>query len=466
MAAVSEEHEVLRKGKRKPFYRSLIFQILMGLVFGLLVGVLWPNFATGLRPLGDGFINLVKMIIAPLVFCVVVVGIAGAGDLASLKRIGLKTLIYFEVITTFALLIGVALTVWLKPGDGLNIDLEALDTSSIEEKTGGAEKELTAASFLLDVIPKSVVGAFADNNLLQILLFSVFFGVALIVLGRSAEPIYNFIHGVQDVIFKIVGWIMKLAPIATFGVVAFTVGTYGLESLVSFGKLIGVFFLVLLAILVVFAVMVSVYLRVNFLKVLNYFREEIVTAALIGSSEAVLPQIVAKLEKAGCSRTVVGVVVPSGYSFNLDGASAYLSVAIIFLAQVSGADLSAGSIMTIVLVSLLTSKGMAGVAGSAFVALLATLSAVGGIPAAAAVLILGPDQVMGKGRTMLNLIGNIVATLVIARWEKQLDREQLLRETQRPRTKNAADSFPAETLDSAEAVEKEDHEPIQTTHRG
>ncbi len=421
--------------RKKPFYRSLLFQILLGLIAGLVVGIVWPEFGSALKPLGDGFINLVKMIIAPLVFCVVVIGIAGAGDLASLKRIGLKTLIYFEVVTTLALIIGVAMTVWLKPGEGLNIDLSTLDASSVEKKAGG--HELTASGFLLGIIPLSVMGAFVENNLLQILLFSVLFGVAMIVLGKRSALIFTFIEGFQDIIFKIIGWIMKLAPIATFGVVAFTVGNYGLESLVSFGKLIGVFFLVLLAILVIFAAVVRIFIRVSFFKVLNYFREEILTAALVGSSEAVLPQIVAKLEKAGCPRTVVGVVVPSGYSFNLDGASAYLSVAIIFLAQVSGADLSMTSIMTIVLVSLLTSKGMAGVAGSAFVALLATLSAVGGIPAAAAVLILGPDQIMGKGRTMLNLIGNIVATLFIARWERELDSEQLRRELHRKRSSKA-----------------------------
>lgn len=433
MSTTTASTESPARPRKRRFYKSLIFWILVGLVAGILVGATWPTFGASLKILGDNFINLIKMLIAPLVFCVVVLGIAGAGDLVSLRRIGIKALVYFEVVTTAALIIGLGMALWLKPGAGLNVDPSTLDTSALDQETA-ASGELTVSSFILGIIPESVVDAFATNNLLQILLFAVLFGIAMIILGERCSPLLTMLENLQDVVFKIVDWVMRLAPIATFGVVAYVTGEYGLESLLSFGKLILVFFAVVIAVLALFAVILGVYLRINLLRVLNYFREEIITAAALGSSEAMLPRIVEKLKKCGCSSPVVGIVVPSGYSFNLDGATAYLSVAIIFLAQVSGADLSFSSVLTIVLVSMLTSKGMAGVAGSSFVALLATLSAVGGIPAALAVIILGPDQIMGKGRTMVNIIGTLVATIVVARWTNELDVDVLRRELRRRRS--------------------------------
>ncbi|MER5387507.1 C4-dicarboxylate transporter DctA [Saccharopolyspora sp. NPDC002686] len=433
--------------KKRPFYRSLFFQIAAGLVLGAVVGAVWPDFGAALKPLGDGFVKLVKMIIAPLVFCVVVIGIAGAGDLATLRRIGVKALIYFEIVSTAALVVGLVITEIIGPGQGFNVDPSTLDPGSVQEKTEGAPA--SASEFVLDIIPESVIGAFAENSLLQVLLFSVLFGIAMIHAGERARPLMSLIEKLQDIIFTIVAWVMKLAPIATFGVMAYTVGEYGLGSLTSFGKMIGAFYLAILVFLVLLAVLLRVTTGVGFLRVVNYVREELVTAAFTGSSEAVLPQITKKLEDAGCSRTVVGLVVPTGYSFNLDGASIYISASVVFLAQAMGTDLGFSELLTIILVAVLTSKGMAGVAGSAFVALTATIGAVGGIPAAAAVLILGPDRIMAKGRTATNLIGNVVATLIVARWEKQLDRRQLDRALRRGKSKQDSEEDISEASRSA-----------------
>ncbi|MBC3191008.1 C4-dicarboxylate transporter DctA [Pseudonocardia sp. C8] len=441
--------------KKQPFYRSLFFQVIAGLILGLVVGFLWPAFGSALKPLGDGFINLIKMIVAPLVFCVVVTGIAGTSDMAALRRIGVKALIYFEVVTTIALVLGLVIAEVFAPGRGMHIDPRTLDAGAVEEKTGGAE--LSAGQFILDIIPVSVVDSFAQNNLLQVLLFSLISGVALVALGDRGKPFMTLLQSFQELIFQIVGYVMKLAPLATFGVAAFTVGEYGVDSLLGFGKMIGTFYVAVAAFLVFLAVLVRLTVGVGLFRVVNYVREEVALAAFTGSSEAVLPQLTEKLERAGCSRSVVGIVLPAGYSFNLDGASLFLTASVVFLAQALDVDLTLTQQVTIILVAIVTSKGMAGVAGSAFVALTATLGVVGGIPAAAAALILGPDRIIGKGRTATNTIGYVIATLVIARWEKQLDREQLRKAlSRRPQPEQAVqpDSGTPATADVASSSDR------------
>ncbi|MGJ0181837.1 cation:dicarboxylate symporter family transporter [Corynebacterium glyciniphilum] len=407
---------------RKPFYRSLIFWTLAGVVLGILVGALWPPFATLLEPLGTVFVNLVKMIIAPLVFCVVVTGIANAGDLAVLRRIGIKALVYFEAVSLIALCVGLAFAVWMRPGSGMGVDPSTLDTSQVDE---AATQNTGVADFLIGIVPESVMEAFAQNDILQVLFFAVLFGIALLLFGPRAAPLIKGITLVQDIILRIVSGIMVLAPVATFAVTAYTIGEYGLSALSQFGALLGVFYLALTAFLVVLGAVVRLATGVGLLRVMGYMKNEIVTGALVGSSEAVMPQLIRKLEHAGAGRSVVGLVIPTGYSFNLDGAAIYLSVSAVFLAHATGTELSVADLVMIVGVAMLTSHGMAGVAGSAFVTLTVTIGTVGAIPVAAAALILAPDRFMGKGRTAVNIIGNVVATLIVARWTGELDRRRL-----------------------------------------
>jgi aerobic C4-dicarboxylate transport protein len=406
---------------KPPFYKGLFFQIILSILAGILVGYLFPKLGLALKPLGDGFVKLIKMIIAPLVFGVVVVGIAKVGNIKTVGRIGGKTLLYFEIITTLALIIGMVVANVTNPGKGMNIDPSTLTTTEIEAKTQGAELP-SEAEFLLNIIPDSAVGAFINNSMLQVLLISCLFGFALVhVGGHTSETILDLLEKVNKVLFKIMDYIMKLTAIATFGAMAFAVSQYGMDTLVSFGKLFIAMTIACLAFLLVLAIITRVFLGLSLWKLVLYIREEIMLAFATGSSEAVMPQLMDKFEHAGCNRAVVGLVVPTGYSFNLDGASLYLSLALVFLAQATGIDLSLVDQIMILGVLLLTSKGMAGIPGSAFVALSATAAATGSIPIAAIALMLAPDRFMGNYRTTVNIIGYAVATFIIARWERLLD---------------------------------------------
>jgi aerobic C4-dicarboxylate transport protein len=419
------------RAKRKPLYTSLFFQLIVAIVGGILVGWIWPDFASNLKPLADGFIKLIKMLIAPIIFCTVVLGIAHVGDLRAVGRIGMKALIYFEVVTTFALVFGLLVGNVMQPGAGFSIDPQTLATGAeaIATKTGNGELPHTV-EFLLGIIPTSVIGAFADNVLIQVLFFAVLFGLALAKLGEKGPPvILTVIDQASHAFFTIIGWVMKLAPLGAFGAMAYIIGQYGIDSLASYGKLIAACYIAAILFILVLAGIVKYFAGVNLWKFLVYIKDELFLALGTASTEVVLPRIMVKLENAGCSRTTTGLVVPTGYSFNLDGATLYLSICLLFLAQALGVDLSLGEQITAVLVLMLTSKGMAGVPGSSFLALSATVAAIGhgAIPVAAVALLLGADRIMDSMRVSVNLLGNCVATFVVANWEDQLDKDRMRR---------------------------------------
>ncbi|MEU7140834.1 C4-dicarboxylate transporter DctA [Nocardia sp. NPDC046473] len=429
--------------RKPPWYRSLFVQLLVAIVAGVVVGACWPGVGADLKPLADGFIKLIKMVIAPIIFCTVVLGIAHVGDMRAVGRIGVKALIYFEVITTFALLFGLVVGNLVKPGAGFDIDPQTLATGAekIARKTGNGELPHTV-DFLLNIIPASVVSAFAENALLQVLFFAVLFGLGLAKfgersgtaaggaggVGKQAPPvILEAIDHIGRVFFTIIGWIMRLAPLGAFGAMAYIVGQYGLSSLGSYGKLIACCYLAALLFLLILAVVARVFAGVNLWKFVRYIKDELFLALGTASTEVVLPRIMIKLTEAGCSKATTGLVVPTGYSFNLDGATLYLSICVLFLAQALGVDLSLGEQITAVGVLMLTSKGMAGVPGSSFLALSATVTAIGhgSIPVAAVALLLGADRIMDSMRVTVNLLGNCVATFVVAKWEGQLDTERM-----------------------------------------
>ncbi|AIQ14165.1 cation:dicarboxylate symporter family transporter [Paenibacillus durus] len=411
---------------RQPFYKGLFFQIMMSIVLGIAVGYIWPTFGIALKPLGDGFIKLIKMIISPLVFVVVVLGIAKVGNVKTVGRIGGKALLYFEIVTTFALIIGMLVANVMNPGSGMHVNPDSLSTDAVTKVTKNSELP-HGTEFFMNIIPDSVVSAFATNTMLQVLLVSCLFGFALVrVGGKTSEVLINLLEHISHVIFQIMGFIMKLTAIATFGAMAFTVSQYGMQTLLAFGKLFLAMTVACLLFLLVLAVIMRVFVGIGLWRAIMLVREEIVFSFATGSTEAVMPQIMRKLERAGCDRSVVGLVVPTGYSFNLDGASIYLSLALVFLAQATGVELGIYEQIVLLAVLLLTSKGMAGIPGSAFVALSATAASTGSIPIAAVALMLAPDRIMGNFRTTVNIIGYTVATFVVARWEGLLNKEQAL----------------------------------------
>ncbi len=414
------------------WYKSLFVQLLVAVVAGVLIGHFWPSFGAELKPIGDGFIRLIKMIIAPLIFCVVVTGIAAVGDLKAVGRIGFKAILYFEIVTTFALIFGLLIANVFKPGSGLNIDPATLDPNAVAKKTNGGQLP-SIGDFLLHTIPDSVINAFAENQLLQVLVFAVFFGVALAAIGRERAPlVLGFVDQVQQIIFKVMGWIMRVAPIGAFGAMAFIIGQYGISTLGTYAKLIaacygaGVLFVLILAVISRFYAGDSIW------RFIRYAREEFLLALGTASTESVMPRIMTKLTDAGCSRAATGLVVPTGYSFNLDGATIYLSISTVFLAQAFGVDMSLGQQLLAVGILMLTSKGMAGVPGSSFLALSATAAAIGAFPVAGVALLLGADRLMDSMRVFVNLLGNCVATFVVAKSEKQLDREKMLEALEKP----------------------------------
>jgi aerobic C4-dicarboxylate transport protein len=404
------------------FFNSLFGRVVVALVLGIAIGAIYPHFAQSLRPLGDGFLKLIKMVIGPIVFCVVVSGMAHAGDLRKVGRVGVKAVIYFEVMTTIALLIGAVLAYATRPGVGMNIDLHSLDQASLATYTEHAKSLKDTAGFLLKIIPDTAINAFATGDILQILVFSVLFGSALSLLGKKAQRVSGLIDELSQVFFRVMSFIIKLAPLGVLGAIAFTTGTYGVESLKQLGMLVLVFY----ASCVVFVVVVlGIVMRLagfSIFKLIRYLREELSIVLGTASSDAVLPQIMRKLEWMGVKDSTVGLVIPTGYSFNLDGFSIYLTLAVIFIAQATHTPLSTHDLIVVVLVSLLTSKGAHGIPGSAIVILAATLSAIPAIPVLGLVLILPVDWFVGIARALTNMIGNCVATVVVAVWENDIDR--------------------------------------------
>ncbi|HVT71846.1 MAG TPA: dicarboxylate/amino acid:cation symporter [Lacunisphaera sp.] len=403
--------------------RHLYVQVLVAIVLGVLLGQFDPALGEKMRPLGDGFIKLIKMLIAPVIFTTVVSGIAGMGDLRKIGRTGLKALLYFEVVSTFALVIGLLVVNWIRPGAGLNADPATLNSRDIAQYTAAAQHS-SFVDFLLHIIPNSFVGAFAEGDILQVLLVSVLFGFALAGLGDHARPVTNLLNDVARVLFRIVTLITRVAPVAAFGAMAFTVGKYGLGSLTSLGKLmLCVYLTCLLFVFVVLGLIARLH-GFSVLRLLGCIKEELLIVLGTSSSESVLPQIMQRMEGLGCARPVVGIVLPAGYSFNLDGTSIYLTMAAIFVAQATNTPLTLGQQLTMLAVLLLTSKGAAGVTGSGFVTLAATLGAVSHIPIAGLALLIGIDRFMSEARALTNLCGNAVAMVVVAMWEGAFDRSK------------------------------------------
>ena len=411
---------------KKPLYKSLFFQLLVAVILGIVIGHFWPSLGSTLRPLGDGFIQLIKMIIAPLIFLVIVTGISAVGDVKAVGRVGVKALVYFTGATLFALVFGLIVANIVQPGAGLNIDPATLSQDALKAKTSTAPPS-DAGQFLLGIIPTSVVGAFASNSLLQVLCFSVFFGAAIVVLGRErCMPVVTLLETVLELFFKIMGWVMRVAPIGAFGAMAFIIGQYGLGTLSTYALLIAACYGAAIIFVGLLFVIAWVYPRVPLWQFIKYSREEFLLALGTASTESVLPRIMTKLTNAGCSRATTGLVVPTGYSFNLDGAALYLSISLLFLAQAFGHNLDLGQQLAALGILMLTSKGMAGVPGSAFLALSATAGALGIFPVAGVALLLGADRLMDSMRVVVNLLGNCVATFVVAKWEGQFDREAML----------------------------------------
>ena len=433
---------------RKPLYKSLYLQVITAIVIGVLLGHFYPSTGEAMKPLGDGFIKLIKMIIAPIIFCTVVVGIAGMEDMKKVGKTGGLALLYFEIVSSIALVVGLVVINIVKPGVGMNIDVATLDTKGIAAYTKPGQMASTT-DFLLGVIPNTVVDAFAKGEILQVLLIAVMFGFALHKFGGRGTLVFDFIEKFSHVLFGIVGYIMKAAPIGAFGAMAFTIGKYGVASLLSLGALMATFYATCL--IFIFVVLGGIARANGFSiwKFIKYIKEELLIVLGTSSSESVLPRMMAKMENLGAKKSVVGLVIPTGYSFNLDGTSIYLTMAAVFIAQATNTPMTITQQITLLLVLLLTSKGAAGVTGSGFIVLAATLSAVGHVPVAGLALILGIDRFMSEARALTNLIGNGVATLVVAKWTGDLDQDRLQRELANP--SGTESDEPEEELDRRDA---------------
>ncbi len=411
------------KNRIATLFRHLYFQVILGALLGVVIGCWHPALGESLKPLGDGFIKLIKMLLAPIIFGTIVVGIARMGSLKEVGRVGVKALIYFEVVSTLALAIGLVVVNVLKPGAGMNMDPALLDTTTVSTYTTAAQQQ-GVASFFLNLIPASVADAFVQGSMLQIILFSVLFGLALAQLADRGKVIVDVIDSVLQGLFGIVRFIMYLAPLAALGAMAFTIGKYGVGTLGSFCKLIGGVYLTSALFIVLVLGAICRISRVPFWKFLNYIKDEILITFATASTEAVLPRMMVKLERLGCPKPVVGLVLPAGYTFNADGTSIYLTMGAMFIAQATNTPLTLGEQLTVLAVCLFTSKGSAGVAGAGFVALAATLASMNKIPVAGLVLLVGIDRFVNSARAVTNLIGNGIATIVIARWEKAFDKQQ------------------------------------------
>jgi len=417
---------------------QLWVQVLIGTLAGVVLGWLAPHAGTAMKPLGDAFIKLIRMMIAPIIFVTVVHGIAGMNDMKSVGRVALKSLVYFEAITILALIVGlVAVDLW-KPGTGMNIDVGTLDASTIKGYVATAHNE-SVAGYLMAIIPTSFMGALTEPDVLPVLFVAILFGAGTAAIGEAAAPVLKVIEGAGQAFFRVIGFIMYAAPVGAFGAIAFTVGQFGANSLLSLGELILEFFVVCATFTVVVFGGVAWWCGVSLVRLLGHIRDEIVVVAATTSTETVLPRLIQKMKAAGCEESVVGFVIPAGYSFNLDGTCLYLTTVAVFLAQATNTHLTLWHQLGLIAVLLLTSKGAAGVAGAAFVVLAATLSTTGAIPLASIALILGIHRILAEGLTFVNLVGNALATIVIARWEGKLDQEMLARTMGRKRSRRLID---------------------------
>ncbi|HOL63730.1 MAG TPA: dicarboxylate/amino acid:cation symporter [Accumulibacter sp.] len=450
---MTTDHNESGSTGHKKFYHSLYFQVITAIVIGILLGHFYPELGAQMKPLGDGFIKLIKMIIAPIIFCTVVVGIAGMENMKAVGKTGGLALLYFEIVSTISLIIGLIIVNVVAPGNGMNVDPATLDTKAVAAFTGPGKMQSTT-EFLLNIIPHSVVDAFAKGDILQVLLFAVMFGFALHSFGQKGKVVFDLIDKLSHVLFQIVGYIMKLAPIGAFGAMSFTIGKYGLGTLLSLGKLMACFYATCLLFIFVILGTIARLHGFNIWKFIKYIKEELLIVLGTSSSESVLPRMMAKMENIGVHKSVAGLVIPTGYSFNLDGTSIYLTMAAVFIAQATNTPLDLGQQLTLIGVLLLTSKGAAGVTGSGFIVLAATLSAVGNVPVAGLALILGIDRFMSEARALTNLIGNGVATVVVGKWCKQLDSNRL-----RSRLDSGAD-IAAEAPEAALVEAEEGGKPV------
>ncbi|WP_337188595.1 dicarboxylate/amino acid:cation symporter [Phenylobacterium sp.] len=409
---------------RRPWWTQLYVQVLVAITLGALIGHVWPTTGEALKPLGDAFIKLVKMIIAPVIFLTVVTGIAGMRDLSKVGGVAGKAFAYFIVVSSFALVVGLVVANVVRPGAGMNIDPASLDAAAV---AGYASKshDMTIVGFLMDIIPSTVAGAFVDGNILQVLFFSIPFGLALAMIGDRGQPALDVLNSVGEAFFRLVAIFMRAAPIGAFGAFAFTVGKYGIESILSLAALVATFYATSLIFVLVVLGAIAAANGFSILKLIRYLKEELLLVLGTSSSEAALPSLMEKMERAGAAKPVVGLVVPTGYSFNLDGTNIYMTLAALFIAQALGIPLSLQEQLLLLAVAMLSSKGAAGVTGAGFITLAATLQVVPSVPVAGMALILGVDRFMSECRALTNFIGNAVATLVVSRWEGQLDRERL-----------------------------------------
>jgi aerobic C4-dicarboxylate transport protein len=404
----------------RPLYKSLYFQVIVAIVIGVLLGHFYPETGAEMKPLGDAFIKLIKMMIGPIIFCTVVIGIAGMEDMKKVGKTGALALLYFEIVSSIALIVGLLIVNFVQPGAGMNVDPATLDTKGVAAYTKPGQMQSTT-EFLLAIIPSTFFDAFARGEILQILLIAVLFGFCLHKFGGRGTMVFDMIEKTSHVLFQIIGVIMKVAPIGAFGAMAFTIGKYGVGSLVSLAKLMGTFYLTCLIFILFVLGAIARYHGFSILKFIRYIKEELLIVLGTSSSESVLPRMMAKLENLGVHKSTVGLVIPTGYSFNLDGTSIYLTMAAVFVAQATNTPMTFTQELTLLAVLLLTSKGAAGVTGSGFIVLAATLSAVGHVPVAGLALILGIDRFMSEARALTNLIGNGVATVVVGKWCKDLD---------------------------------------------
>jgi len=411
-------------GTRLPLHRQLYVQVLVAIALGALLGHFEPAFAEQLKPLGDAFIKLVKMIIAPVIFLTIVTGVAGMTQLSKVGRVFGKAMVYFLFFSTLALVVGMVVAHVVQPGAGMNIDPAQLDAKAVHDYAEKAH-DLTLTGFLLDIIPGTLVGAFVSGNILQVLLIAALFGIALAMTGERGRPVLDLLEALTVPVFKLVHLLMKAAPIGAFGAIAFTIGKYGIESLTNLAWLVGTFYVSSLLFVLVVLGTVARLCGFSVLRLARYLKAELLLVLGTSSSESALPSLMEKMEKAGCEKSVVGLVVPTGYSFNLDGTNIYMTLAALFIAQATNTDLTLGQQITLLLVAMLSSKGAAGVTGAGFITLAATLSVVPTVPVAGMALILGVDRFMSECRSLTNFIGNAVATVVVSRWEGALDRQKL-----------------------------------------
>jgi aerobic C4-dicarboxylate transport protein len=426
--------------KRRPWYTLLYAQVLIAIAIGIALGHFYPDAGKEMKPLGDGFIALIRMMIAPVIFCTIVHGIASVQDLSKVGRVGVKTLLYFEVVSTAALAIGLIVGELVHPGAGFNIDVSTLDPKAVASYATRA-KEDNVVSHVMAIIPSSYIDALAKGDLLQVLLISILTGFAISQMGAIGERVTSAIEAAGKVFFRVIGIIVKVAPIGAFGAMAFTIGQYGLGSLANLGALIMTFYLASLLFVLVVLGTIGYFSGFSILRFIGYIKDELLIVLGTSSSETVLPHMIQKMERLGASKSVVGLVIPTGYSFNLDGTNIYMTLATLFLAQATNIHLTFGQEMTILVIAMLTSKGASGVTGAGFVTLAATLTIIPDIPLASLAILVGIDKFMSECRALTNLVGNGVATLVISRWEGELDRDKL----------NAAMAHPIELGEALEA---------------